>query len=131
MEVALLLDTNRLTDALKGDPEAVRAIQSALDVRLPFVVRAEMRASIAGGDERLRAHNEGSLLRFLALAGVQVPYPDQETTEVYARLFVDLKRAGTPIPTNDLWIAALAVQHHLTLYTRDQHFRLVPQIALH
>ncbi|MBI5280931.1 MAG: PIN domain-containing protein [Candidatus Solibacter usitatus] len=115
---------------MKGDPEAVRTIQSALNIRLPFVALAEMRAGFAGGDPRLRGHNEGLLLRFLGLAGVEVLYADQETTEVYARLFVELKRAGTPIPANDLWIAALAVQHHLALYTRDQHFRMVPQVAL-
>ena len=54
--------------------------------------------------------------------------PARETAEHYARLFVQLKRAGTPIPDDDLWIAALALEHDLPLITRDQHFERVPQL---
>jgi tRNA(fMet)-specific endonuclease VapC len=54
--------------------------------------------------------------------------PGRETAEHYARLFVQLKRAGTPIPDNDLWIAALALEHDLTLVTRDLHFQHIPQL---
>jgi predicted nucleic acid-binding protein len=48
--------------------------------------------------------------------------------ERYARLFVQLKRAGTPVPDNDLWIAALVLEHDLTLITRDRHFGCIPQL---
>jgi len=48
--------------------------------------------------------------------------------EQYARLFVQLKRAGTPVPDNDLWIAALALQHDLVLISRDRHFTFIPQL---
>ena len=58
--------------------------------------------------------------------GIMLPAPD--TAEHYARLFVQLKRAGTPIPDNDLWIAALALEHDLLLITRDRHFDRVPQL---
>ena len=54
--------------------------------------------------------------------------PGRETAEQYARLFVQLKRAGTPIPDNDLWIAALALEHDLMLITRDRHFQDIPQL---
>jgi tRNA(fMet)-specific endonuclease VapC len=54
--------------------------------------------------------------------------PGRETAEQYARLFVQLKRAGTPIPDNDLWIAALALEHDLMLITRDRHFQHIPQL---
>jgi len=64
------------------------------------------------------------------LRSVEVLYADRETTEVYARLFLQLRQAGTPIPTNDLWIASLAIQHELALITRDAHFAKVPQVAL-
>jgi tRNA(fMet)-specific endonuclease VapC len=56
--------------------------------------------------------------------------PSRETAEHYARLFVQLKRAGTPIPDNDLWIAALALEHDLQLITRDRHFKSIPQLLL-
>jgi tRNA(fMet)-specific endonuclease VapC len=66
----------------------------------------------------------------LAQPTVEVLLPDRETAEQYARLFVQLKRAGTPIPDNDLWIAALALQHGLRLVTRDAHFSKIPQLLL-
>jgi predicted nucleic acid-binding protein len=59
---------------------------------------------------------------------VGVLLPDRETAEQYARLFVQLKRAGTPVPDNDLWIAALALQHDVLLITRDKHFEKIPQL---
>jgi tRNA(fMet)-specific endonuclease VapC len=54
---------------------------------------------------------------------------DESTTHLYARVFADLRAQGTPIPTDDVWIAALAMQHGLPLYTRDAHFRAVPGLA--
>ena len=67
--------------------------------------------------------------QFLANRRVELLLPDAETTEHYARLFAQLRRQGTAIPTNDLWIAALAVQHGLTLCTGDAHFRHLPQLS--
>ena len=122
-----LLDTNRLTDALRRERHLVKRIETAEQVWIPFVTIAEMKAGFLGGTQR--AHNEELLRVFLRLPGLGVLYADRETTEVYARLFVQLKRAGTPIPTNDLWIAALAVQHELTVLTRDEHFARLPQVV--
>ena len=58
----------------------------------------------------------------------RVLLPARETAEHYARLFVQLKRASTPIPDNDLWISALVLEHDLVLITRDRHFEQVPQM---
>lgn len=66
--------------------------------------------------------------RLLAKTTVGVLLPSRETAEHYARLFVQLKRAGTPIPDNDLWIAALALEHDLLPITRDQYFQRIPQL---
>lgn len=66
---------------------------------------------------------------FLAKVTVQVLLPSRDTADHYARLSVQLKRAGTPIPDNDLWIGALCLQHDLTLITRDRHFRHIPQLV--
>jgi len=52
----------------------------------------------------------------------------ERTTHEYSRLAAQLRKQGTPIPTNDLWIAALALQHGLTLYARDRHFDHLPQL---
>ncbi len=70
------------------------------------------------------------LQKFLAKGTVGVLLPGRETAEHYARLFVQLKRAGTPVPDNDLWIAALALERDLLLITRDRHFQRVPQLLL-
>jgi len=124
--VRILLDTNRLTDAFRGDRGVVKMLEEAEEVWVPFVCLAEAKAGFLGGTRH--GSNEGLLSAFLRLPGVGVRYADRETLGVYARLFVQLRRAGTPIPTNDLWIASLAVQHDLTLLSRDGHFDKLPQI---
>ncbi len=125
----ILLDTNRLRDALRQDPSVSVVVEEAVEVWIPFVTLGEIKAGFLAGDPRRRAHNEALLLGFLRLPSVSIVYADQETTEVYARLFFQLRQAGTPIPTNDLWIASLSVQHQLTLLTRDSHFAKVAQVS--
>src|SRR5438067_9031319 len=101
----LLLDTNRLTDALRKDVAVVAILDRAVEVWLPFIALAEIRGGFLAGTRLDR--NEAMLNALLHKPGVDVLYADRETTEVYARLFFQLKRTGTPIPTNDLWIASL------------------------
>ena len=125
MEVKLLLDTNRYRDLTDGMDEVVEHLEVAERVWLPFVVLAELRAGFAVG--RRGRQNEGVLQTFLTKPGVGVVYPDDTTTRSYASLFRQLRQQGTPIPTNGLWIAALAVQHNFVLYTRDEHFEHLPQ----
>jgi len=122
----MLVDTNRLTDALRGDKVIVEILENAAEVWLPFVALGEIKAGVLAG--RRPKENEALLYAFLRLPGVGVLYADRETTEVYARLFLQLRRAGNAIPTNDLWIASLAVQHELTLVSRDGHFDKLPQV---
>ncbi len=126
----ILLDTNRLTDALRREASIATLVEEAAEVWIPFIALAEIKAGFLGGDPRRRAHNEALLLRFLRLRSVDIVYADRETTEVYARLFLQLRQAGTPIPTNDLWIASLAIQHQLALLTRDAHLAKVPQVSV-
>jgi len=125
----ILLDTNRLTDALRLESSVVRVVEAAEESWVPFIALAEMKAGFAGGHQSRRARNEALLVKFLQMPGVEVLYADQETTEVYARLFIQLRKAGTPAPTNDLWIASLAVQHQLMLLSRDEHFAKIPQVS--
>jgi tRNA(fMet)-specific endonuclease VapC len=61
-------------------------------------------------------------------AGVSLPYTDNQTTRHYAALYRQLRQQGTPIPTNDMWIAALVLQHSLALFARDTHFDVLPQL---
>lgn len=126
MDVKLLLDTNRYRDYVQGDPTALKTLQRCHYVALSFVTLAELRSGFLIGS---RSHvNERILARFLAKPDVELLFADDATTHHYARLFVQLRRQGTPIPTNDIWIAALAVQHRLRLYSRDDHFDHLPQL---
>ncbi len=124
MRVAL--DTNRLTDLFQGDAELADRLGECDEVWLPLVVLAEIKAGFYGGSQQYR--NETLLRSFLAKPTVGILFPARETAEQYARLFVQLKRAGTPIPDNDLWIASLVLEHDLQLITRDRHFERVPQL---
>lgn len=122
----LAIDTNRYGDFVRGDEIAVQVVQSAEQVFIPFIVLAELRCGFMGGS---RGHqNEATLARVLHSAGVAVLYPDDSTTRHYSVLFHQLRRQGTPVPSNDLWIAALAVQNDLVLFSRDGHFDNLPQI---
>ncbi len=61
---------------------------------------------------------------------VEVILPDEQTTEYYAKIWSDLSRKGKPIPTNDVWIAAICLQHNLVLATRDAHFKSVTYLQI-
>jgi tRNA(fMet)-specific endonuclease VapC len=122
----MAIDTNRYVDFARGDAEVVECMRRAHRVYVSFVVLAELRAGFLCGSKPER--NEANLTRFLGSIRVEVLYPDEQTTHQYARLFRQLRTQGTPIPTNDLWTGALAVQHGLHLFARDRHFDHLPQI---
>lgn len=123
----LALDTNRYTDLCRGDAQVVETVETADAVWLPFIVIGELRAGFAVGREGPR--NEAVLRRFLLKPGVRILYADEQTTYHYATVYRQLRKQGTPIPTNDMWIAALMLQHSLTLYDRDHHFDALPQLT--
>lgn len=125
MRVAL--DTNGYVDLCKGVEATARLVATAETVYLPFIVVAELRAGFALG--RRAAENERVLRRFLMKDGVHVLFADDQTTHHYAAVFRQLRLQGTPIPTNDIWISALVLQHNVVLHARDQHFDYVPQIV--
>ena len=122
----IALDTNRYVDFARGDQPLVELLEHAEEIFLPLIVLAELRAGFAVGTRG--AHNEGGLRRFLLRSGVSILFPDEQTTHHYAAAFRQLRQQGTPIPTNDLWIAALVMQHQLVLCSRDAHFDHLPQI---
>jgi tRNA(fMet)-specific endonuclease VapC len=125
--VRVLLDTNAYSDGARGARSVVDALTTADRLFLPFVVLAELRAGFAAGSRGRK--NEGALTLFLASPRVEALLADEQTTHHYATLFGYLRKKGTPVPTNVLWIAALAVQHDLPLVTRDEHFKKLPQLA--
>jgi len=125
MRVAL--DTNRYIDLLRDDKFVVNLVATAEEVWLPFIVIGELRAGFAAGAQEAR--NEALLRRFLLKPGVGILYADEQTTHHYASTHRQLRKQGTPIPTNDMWIAALVLQHSLALCARDAHFDALAQIV--
>lgn len=123
----LALDTNRYVDLCRGVSATVELIETADAVVLPFVVLGELRAGFAHG--RRQRENERVLRRFLLKDDVSVLFADDQTTHHYASVFRQLREQGTPIPTNDMWLAALVLQHNLALHARDRHFDHLPQLV--
>jgi tRNA(fMet)-specific endonuclease VapC len=107
----LIFDTNAYVEVAKGNAAALQKLRRATIVHLTFVSLAELRAGFACGAKTQQ--NEKNLQRFLAAKRVNVLYADSATSLFYARIYARLRQNATPIPTNDLWIAALALQHGL------------------
>jgi tRNA(fMet)-specific endonuclease VapC len=122
----LALDTNRYSDLCRGVASVAEAVVLSEEVWLPFIVVGELRAGFIVGNQGPR--NEAVLRRFLMRPGVGVLYADEQTTHHYGAVYRQLRKQGTPIPTNDMWIAALVLQHSLLLCARDAHFDALPQL---
>jgi tRNA(fMet)-specific endonuclease VapC len=117
----MILDTNALSAAADADPALIALLARADQVAIPVIVLGEYRYGIAQSRNRATYANwlKGMLHDCLALD------INEPTTHYYAEVTLELKRQGTPIPTNDIWIAALCRQHALPLLSRDRHFDLV------
>ena len=124
----IVIDTNRYRDFCDGADDAVSVIRKSSEINIPFIVVAELRAGFACGSKG--PENEQILSRFLNKPRVKILFANEGTTYMYANLFRQLRTQGTPIPTNDLWISALTVQHGLMLFSRDNHFKKLPQIPV-
>jgi tRNA(fMet)-specific endonuclease VapC len=120
----MIVDTNALSAAADGDSSVIAILSRADQMVIPVIVLGEYRYGIA--QSRNLASYESwltGLLQDCLVLDITEP-----TTQYYAEIIVELKRKGKPIPTNDLWIAALCRQHSLPLLSRDRHFDLVAGI---
>jgi tRNA(fMet)-specific endonuclease VapC len=120
----MIVDTNALSALADGDSAAVAEFEQAGRVAVPVVVLGEYRFGIA--QLRTRSEYEAWLLELLLSATVLDVTDD--TTIHYAEVRLELKRNGTPIPSNDVWIAALARQHGFPILSRNKHFDAVGRI---
>ena len=125
---ALVIDTNVYSGFLVGEPSAIRMLRSAHEIHVPLIVLAELLAGFAAGTRPQK--NRDELRHFMASPRVHLLNPDEKTAHHYADVYAALRRQGAPIPTNDLWIAALARQHRLPLFSFDAHFAAVPGLTL-
>jgi predicted nucleic acid-binding protein len=120
----MILDTNALSAFVDGAAEVGNVLRRQARAAIPVIVLGEFRYGIAESRQRAayEAWLESQLSHFEVLPVVE------ETTIAYAALRVAVRRLGRPIPANDVWIAALALQHRLPVLSRDEHFDVVPDI---
>lgn len=122
----LILDTVAAIGFLNGNAALLAFGQAEDEISLPIIAVGEL---YAGAENSGRvAQNIERVREFIAKR--QVIFCDLETTQVYGRVIAQLRKKGRPIPQNDAWIAALALQHSLTLLTRDAHFQQVDGLSL-
>jgi tRNA(fMet)-specific endonuclease VapC len=124
----ILVDTSAYSAHLYSHPEVKEAIRRASEIGLSAVSIGELRAGFLKGGRNRR--NEELLRSFLASPRVRILSVDEETASRYAAVRDHLRRQGTRIPINDIWIAATAAQHGLRLVTLDRHFLEVPHIPV-
>lgn len=123
---ACILDTNIIIDLFRGRSEIARQLDKLTEVFVPVPVLGEL---YLGAESSSNKSHHISQIEFL-LSHVKLLYPTKETAAIYGRVKVQLKRKGRPIPENDIWIAALAIEHGLQLITRDNHFKELPELEM-
>lgn len=122
----ILLDTSAYSDIARGNKSVLDAIQLADEVCINPIIIGELMSGFAHGTRE--TDNLKILEKFLESPRCRLLTIGKETAVRYAHIHHALRRSGTPIPANDLWIAATAMEHGLTVVTLDRHFKLIPQI---
>ena len=125
----LLLDTNAYVEFCSGEPQIVDAVKNAINIYFPLIVIGELRAGFECGSKK--QYNEKILDDFLNEECVEIIYPNNLTSRQYSLIFKELRIKGKPIPTNDIWIAALAIQNNMILITKDTHFHELDNISIY
>jgi tRNA(fMet)-specific endonuclease VapC len=121
------LDTSAYCNFLRGDPQVIALIDSAVWLGVPAIVLGELRTGFMLGARR--EENERILAAFLRNPVVEVVVVEEETAEIYADIVVALRSAGTPLPTNDIWIAAVAARVGAPVLTYDAHFGQIHRVS--
>ena len=122
------LDTNAYSRLMRNQAGLQRCLEEAEIIHVPTTVLGELYAGFCLGSRY--EDNCRELEAFLELPGVQIATPSQDVAERYGYLVRDLRQQGTPIPTNDLWIAAAALETGARLVSYDAHFQHVPGLIV-
>ena len=125
----ILIDTNIYSSAFKGDPAVVKALRQVDHIGISAISIGELLSGFKAGNRESK--NRTDLAEFLDSPRVFLHAVDENTAEYYGEILNRLKQQGTPIPTNDIWIAASARQHGLALFTLDKHFDSIPGMLLY
>ena len=124
----LVIDTNVYSDLVRGDQSVADLLHQAEIVYLPTIVVGELKRGFYHGGQAKK--NIRTFEKFITKPRIRVLDITAETAEHYGRLAAYLKSQATPIPTNDIWIAALCLQYDIPLLTRDSDFERLPQLTL-
>ena len=127
MNDTVILDSNAIIALLDGNKAVARMLENVQQVLVPAIVCGEIDAGAQGDTKRERATRE-AFASFLEMEQVAVLPVIRKTGEFYARIYSFLKSVGTPIPTNDIWIAAAVLETGGLLITTDRHLLALPLI---
>lgn len=124
----IIIDTNFYVAFKRKDPAAVELMQRAENIAVNAIILGELLAGFRCGSRE--EQNRRELDQFLDSPRVALLAVDDETSEFYAQIFHELRQKGRPIPSNDLWLAASALQHGLAVATHDDHFTHISGLLL-
>jgi tRNA(fMet)-specific endonuclease VapC len=126
--IRILLDTNAYSAFKRGDARIVDSIARADEILISVPVLGELRVGFKAGTMEKR--NLDELEAFLSARRVSVPAITEQTALFYAEIYSGLKRQGTPLPINDVWIAACTVESGAVLISDDAHFKRIPGLFI-
>ena len=125
----ILIDTNIYSGAMRGDEAIIQTLRQVEYIGVSVISLGELLSGFKGGTRE--AENRRELGMFLDSPRVFLLPVDEYTATHYCAILDQLRRHGTPIPTNDIWIAAVAFQHGLPLFSKDGHFSKIDGLLLH
>lgn len=125
---SILLDTSAYSAFMRGNESVKKWVQESEDIFINPIIIGELKAGFTKGSKKEKNFQE--LERFILSPRVRIIAIDEDTSDRYAVILNSLWQAGTPIPTNDIWIAASAMQYGLKLVTTDKHFSFVSQVII-
>ena len=128
MSSRIVLDTNAYSELVRGDSDVLDALAAAERTYIPVTVIGELFAGFRGGSQEKR--NRTQLRRFLKKPSVRVLHTTEDVAEYYAQIFDSLRKKKTPIPANDIWIAAHTMEQGAELVSYDKHFQHVEGLRL-
>ena len=126
MAIKLALDTSAYSEFNRGNESLREFFKTENDLVLPLIVIGELRAGFSIGTKPKT--NERLLRTFLDSPNVDTITLSDSTTKEFAQIFASLRKAGKPIGTNDMWIAALCIEHNLPLLTLDKDFSHIEKL---
>ncbi len=124
----MLIDTNIYSYALKGEGGVIEVLRKADEIGFSVISIGELLSGFKKGGREKK--NREELEEFLDSPRVVVYSVNEDTAEFYAEVLNNLRKTGKPVPTNDIWIAAVAFQNGLKLFTKDSHFQKIAGLSL-